>query len=881
MKPKNRDRELSEEIESHIAMATRDRIECGESPTEARQAALREFGNVPLVAQTTRELWSWIWLEQLVEDFRFGARILWHSPGLSTTAVILVALVVGGNTTVFSIVRGVLTSPAKGVLGERLVTVKHTEPGRMLSDPYVSFPNYRDYAAQSTTVSSLVGWSDERLTVGIESGSFAYFGALVTTNYFETLGVPMAAGRGFRSDDDRASGGLVAIISDRFWRERLQGAADAVGRPIVVNGHAATIVGVTGPGFSGATLTPGEDLWLPLAAYYQAIGSGDILEKRGQWLVLMAGQLVPGASLADARAEFATMSAQLRLAYPDDLKDARTAVAEYSAAALLPAAEMGPRFLALFSVVTLLTLLIVSANVANLMLGRSVLRQRDTAVRQSLGASRGRIIRMLAAEGIAVSVVAWLAACLFAWWTSQVLIRVLEPRAGLLADIEPDWQVAAYAMVLAMLATIAFTTAPALRTWRQQVLPWLRSGEPGVAQGRSTLSSVLVVLQLAFSVLLLTSAGLAYRSLSLLDSGQPGFKTDHLLLVTVRAGRAGAYVAAEPSPAERDAGFALIERMRERLASLGDFESITYSRRVPGAYFLGTNPVQREGQPQPTAAFIRPVGPDYLRTLGLAPIAGRDLTTADRRGGSRVAVINQHLASELWGGDSPLGRTLLVGDRREPVEVVGVAPNAQFDGPAHDERPRYVFLAEQQTTGNPPMDPTFFVRHRGSLESATAAAGRALAEVDPSVPIVTMTTMNARLESVTVMERMIATLLMAFAVASLLVAALGQYAVAMFNMRRRTKDFGVRMAIGASSSQIQRDVVTEAWRLTWRGLVIGFVLSAGVGIAARKVLFGVTPTDPITYAAVFIVLAAASLAASYVPAWRAGRVNVVDALRQE
>ncbi len=881
MRRNERDRRLAEEIESHLAMATRDRIERGESPAEARQAALREFGNVPLVAQTTRDMWSWIRLEQLLQDLRFGARILWQSPGLSLTAVLLVALVVGGNTTVYSVVRGVLTSPARGVLGERLVTIKHTEPGRMLSDPYVSFPNYRDYASQSTTVRGLAGWSDERLTVGIASGSFAYFGALVTPNYFDTLGVPMAAGRRFRAEDDRASDGLVAVVSDRFWRERLQGSADAIGQMLTVNGRAATIVGVTAAGFRGATLTPGEDLWLPLTPYYQAIGSSAVLENRGQWLVLMAGQLAPAATLAGARAEFMAMANQLRASYPADLKDARTVVTDYSAAALLPVAVMAPRFLALFSIVTLLTLLIVSANVANLMLSRSVMRQRDTAVRQALGASRVRIIRMLVAEGTAISAVACVAASLLAWWTGRLLIRIVEPQAGVLGEIEPDWQVAAYAMVLAMVATVAFTTAPAVRTWRLRVLPWLRSGEPGVAPGRSRLSSVLVVTQLAFSVLLLTSAGLAYRSLSLLDSGRPGFDTDNLLLVTVRTGRTGAYVTSEPSAAQREAGFALLARMHERLAALGDVASATYSRRVPNGNFVGTNPVARDAEAEPTPAIIRPVGPDYLRALGLTPSAGREITMADRRGGTRVAVINQHLATELFGAQSPLGHTLLVGDRREPAEVIGVAPNALYDGPVHEARPRYLFLAQQQAAGDPPVDPTFYLRYRGSLDSATAAASRVLAEVDASVPIVAMSTMNARLESVTVLERMIATLLMVFALASLVVAALGQYAVAMFNMRRRTKDFGVRMAIGASAAQIQREVIGEALRLTWRGLAVGFVLSVVAGVAARGVLFGVTPTDPGTYLAVFAILSAASIAASYLPAWRAARINVVEALRQE
>jgi len=699
-------------------------------------------------------------------------------------------------------VHGILTSPAHGVTAERLVCIKHVVPGSILSEPYISYPNYRDYAKESQTIRKLAGWSNERLTVGIDSGSYAVFGALVTIEYFDTFGVSVALGRSLGDDDDRLSGGLVAIISDRFWRERLQAAADVVGHHVTVNGNPATIVGVAAPRFRGATLTPGEDIWLPLGAYYDAIGGKAVLEDRGRSLVLVAGQLAPGVSLslaqaefrtlAQAQAAFRTLTAQPQAVHADQSGEHRALVTDYSAAALLPVAEMAPRFLALFSVITLLTLLIVSANVANLMLARAVVRQRDTTVRQSLGASRVRILRMLVAEGAAMSLTAWGAACLFAWWTSRALVRLLEPAPGFVREIRPDWAVAAYAMVLAMLATLAFTTAPALRTWRQQVLPWLKAGEQAVAVGRSTLSNVLVVMQLAFSVLLLTSAGLAYRSLAMLDSGDVGFNKNTLLLVTVRAARTGAFVDAQPSAAEREARFALLERVRESLASVGNVEAVSYSRRVPGAYLVRGAPVWRAGQAEPVSALTRPVGPDYLRVLGLSPAVGRDITAVDRRSAQRTAVINGHLANMLWPGQSPIGQTLLVGDAREAVEIIGVAPNALFDGPSHDPRPRFVFVPEQQVAGSPSIDPTFFVRYRGSLDAVTSAVSKAIAQIDADLPIVSMSTMTARLRSVAELERMVATLLAVFAVASLIVAALGQYAITMFNMRRRTRDFGVR-----------------------------------------------------------------------------------------
>jgi putative ABC transport system permease protein len=821
-------------------------------------------------------------MEQLLQDIRFGSRILWRAPGLSATAVILVALVIGGNTTIYSVVHGVLTNPASAVEARRLVGIAVATPEAARIGPFTSYPNYLDLASQSKTVRGLAAWADERMTVGVHNGTYAVFGAPVTLTFFETLGVRIAHGRGFRDGDDRLErAGLAVVVSDRFWRERLQSANDVVGRVITLNGQAATIVGVAAPRFLGASITPGEDVWVPIGAYYDVIGSRRQLTDRREPAVIIVGQLAPGASVATAQAELSALSAQLATAYPVENKEARARVVPYSATAFLPVAIFAPRFLAIFSVVTALTLLVVSANVANLMLARAVARQRETAVRRSLGASRWRILRMLFIEGTVVSASAWIAASLFAWWVSRALVGFLEPaRQGLVQDFRPDWTIAVYAMALAVIATLAFTLAPALRTWRQQVLPWLKAGEQGMAPGRSQLATALVVLQLAFSVLLLTSAGLAYRSISILDSGDVGFDKDNVLIVTVRTRQALFAARNAMSAGERDAAFALLERMRRRLVDVYDVEAVTYSRRVPGAFFVGGSPVRRTDRPEPVLARIRSVGPNYLRTLGLAPNAGRDLDDTDRRGDARRAVVNQHLAAALWPGESPLGRTLSLGDEAGVVEIVGIAPNALYDGPSHDPQPKFVLIAEQQQLGTP-ADTHFFVRHRGPLESLTPAVGKALAEVDASAPIVSMSTMAARLETVTELERMVATLLLWFAVSSLVVAALGQYAIAMFNMRRRTRDFGVRLALGASTAQIQRGVVVEALRVTCVGLLIGFVLSVAAGMAFRSVLFGVTPTDAPTYAGVFVLLAAASIAASYLPAWRAGTVNVVEALRQE
>ena len=850
----------------------------------------REFGAVMWVRQTTRAVWSWMRVEHLLQDLRFGARILRHAPGLSAAAILLIALVIGGNATVYSMVNSILVSPASGVTGEELVVIRHVDPGVSLNDPFVSFPNFEDYARHATTVGDFAAWNGQRLTLGTPSGNFALFGGLVTTNYFDTFGVEIAHGRGFVARDDGDQDGVVVVISHRVWQDRFNLADDVVGRAITVNRVPATIVGVATAGFAGATLTPGEDLWMPIRAYSRSAKGEDGLTNRGQPLVLVAGRLRPSASLAQARSEFATLSAQLHSAYPDafttysrqgvvPLRNPRAIVSRYSATALLPIADMAPVFLSVFSVVTLLTLIVVCANVANLLLGRTVERQRDTAVRHSLGASRTRIVRMLLAEGATLAIAAWIAASVIAWWTSRALLRVVQPRPGLLDDARPDWTLAAYGMTLALLATLAFSLGPALRSWRVQVLPLLKAGEHSIARGRSRLATALVVVQFAFSVLLVTSAGLAYRSMTTLSSGDLGFNPENLLLLTVRLGGANAAGSNEPV-VDGEAGFALLERVRQRLATTAGVETVSYARRIPGATLLIATPIRRDAE-NVAAAFVRQVGPDYLRSLGLEPITGRELAANDRRGAARVAMINQRLALELFANEPPIGHSLFFGDRNEQVEIVGVVPDAQFDGPSHDPHPRYLFVAEQQMPGNPPIDPSFVIRHRGTVEAVTPLASRAVAEVDAGLPIVAISTMKARLAIVTELETLIVKLLVCFAVLSLVIAALGHYAVAMFNMRRRTREFGVRMALGASSRRIQVAVVREALVHAVPGLMIGFALSAAVAVSFKSLLFGVTPVDPITYAGVLALLALTSIIASYLPARRASRVNVVEALRQE
>jgi predicted permease len=497
------------------------------------------------------------------------------------------------------------------------------------------------------------------------------------------------------------------------------------------------------------------------------------------------------------------------------------------------------------------------------------------ALRQSLGASRARIVRGLLAEGLVLSVVAWIVACLFAWFVSRTVVRLLVPAAQteiVTPDLSPDWTVVGYALVLAILCTIAVTLGPALRTWRQQLLPFLKVGEQSVVQARSTLSRGLVVLQLAFSVLLLTTAGLAQRSLSLQDSADVGFETRNLLLATVNT---------SASAGDAKGNRALVEALRERLTRLSGVEDASY---VPGGGRLMNRalfPVRRDRAAERVMTVERYVGSDFFSTLGVPFIAGHDFRpheTTTRRG----VIITRQVAEALWPGESAAGRVLIAGPdpRAVEVEVVGVVRDAFFAGRSNDTRARYVFFANAERPA-PEGETTFYIRHSGSQRALSPAVAKAFREVDAGVAIASLRSLESQIAADAAPLWMLATLLTLFAGGSLLIAAIGQYAVVAFNGRRRIREFGVRIALGASSRQLVSSVISESFRLTALGLVIGFALSVAVGTVLARVLYGVTPTDPATFASVFVLLAGASLLASYLPARRAASTDPMVVLRTE
>jgi predicted permease len=869
--PSQADRDLDDEIRFHLAEEARLQSGRGLSEDDAALAAHRAFGNVALAKEETRAVWVSTRLEQCLQDLRFGCRILTRSPGVSLTATILIALVIGGNTTVFSIAHGVLAKPSPGVHAPRLATVSWVAENGDI-ETHQPYQVYRHFLEQSTAFQPVAAFDFARLTMTLDSGSYALRAGIVSPNYFDTLGVRLVKGRSFLADEAKPGpSGLVVVIAHHIWQNNFGGSDDIIGRPVTVNGQPATVVGVAEPNFRGAIFIELADLWIPLTGEAR-----DQLQVSRGTAVAMIGQRKDGVSLWEAQAQLATLWTQLQQARPELKQRYRVTLVRYSGTAggNSIVATRGNRMLAVFSAVTFLTIVIVCANVTNLLIARAVVRQREMAVRESLGASRGRIVRSLLAEGLVLSVVAWLAACVFAWWVSKAVVPFLVPETGgpvVTPDLTPDWTVVAYALGLALLCTLAVTAGPALRTRHQQLLPFLKVGEQGVVPGRSRLTHGLVVLQLAFSVLLLTSAGLARRSLSLHDGLDVGFDPRNVLLATVNT--AGG--ATTPQTNGR-----LLEGLQDQLARLPGVEHVSYrsGRRLSSSVDF---PVRREQSDAPVLAVNNAVAPGYLATFGVPLVAGRDFTRAERSS-SRPAIVTRQLADTLWPHESAIGKILLTGpgDRPARAEIIGVVENAYFSGRGSEGPPRYVFFS---TTDRPPApgEATFFIRHHAGLEGMAPAVARALREADGRIPIGSLRLLETEIAAEVAPFWILATLLTLFAAGSLIIAAIGQYAVVAFDGRRRTREFGLRIALGASSSQLVTAVMTESFRLTAIGIVAGFALSVAAGTVLARVLFGITPTDPPTYLGVFVLLAAASLVACYLPARRAARTDPLVALRTE
>jgi predicted permease len=812
----------------------------------------------------------------LRQDVTFAARLLRRNPVFTATAVLSLAIGIAANAAIFSLADALLLRGRPGIADpDQLVDVARSQDGEGFDN--MSYPNYLDFRDRNTVFAGLAAHRMEAGPFGLGSGDGAerVFGTAVSGNYFDVLGVRMAQGRGFRPEEDRLGGdSAVAVVSFGLWRHRFAADASVVGRTIRLNGRPFTVVGVAPEGFAGSSFVA-PDLWIPLTAYPAATGrTAELLTNRAAVWLVCVGRLRPGVTLEQARAQMTAIARDLEKAYPDENRGKGAAIA---ASARIPGdlRPMVAGFIGLLFALVGLVLLIACANVAGMLLARAAARAREIAVRLAVGAGRQRIVRQLVTESVLLSLIGGGAGVLGAVWSIQAL-RGLIPVLPMPVSVELrlDWRVVAFSVALALATGVLFGLAPALQAARTDLVATLK-GEGASSSWtprRLRLRQGFVVVQVSMSVLLVVCALILTRSLRHTVAIDPGFTAEDVDVVEVDLRLAGL---------DRTAGLQFAEQLLERVHQLPGVRSAALARVVPLAgNGLGMGRVRVPGDGSERDR-IRPdwnlVTPRYFETLQIALVRGRAFTAEDRAGRPDAAIVNETFARRAWPGEDPIGKTLLHDDDGGPRElhVVGLAKDGKYR--SLDEAPRafiWVPLAQQYGAGL-----SLLVRRDGG--TAIPATRALLRQMEPNLPVVSA----ASLLDVTALgllpQRLAAWTAGSFGLVGLLLASIGVYGLTAYSVTQRTREIGVRVALGAARRDVLRLVIGQAMRLASAGAVAGLLAAAAATRLLASLLVGVRPLDPPSFlggAALFGVLA---LVASWLPARRAARVNPVEALRAE
>jgi len=856
-----RDDEIQEEIAAHLALAIADKMARGATRAEAERAARAEFGNVTHVAEVTREVRRGVWLERLGQDLRYGWRALRRTPAFTAVATATLALAIGANSAVFTVVNSVLLAPLPFRDPARLYVVSYLPTNLPFEvPPGLDDRLYLEYASHVKRFERVTGYQRQELTLSGAGDATRLPGALVSASFFEVLGVQPALGRAFTHEEDQAGNDRVAILSDRLWRSRFNSDQSILGKTIVLDGITRTIVGVMARGF---TFPAASDVWTPLALR---------LDPRNSFIFPVIGRLRADATPEQARSELEGIA----LGRPQDPRSAEPR----SAARIIPLKDtvVGKTRTSLLVLAgaVLFVLLIACANVANLLLIRAATRRHEMAVRVALGASRGRIARQLLTESVLIALIGGAVGILVAFIGVRALLAMAPAgRIPRIDEVHLDGWVLAFTLAVSLVTGILFGLVPARSGARREPQEALGQGTRLVGGPHHRLRSVFVTAEIALALILLTGAGLMIKSFLLMRSLNTGYDATGVVTMSVNL----------PSIAYPDAGRiqAFHTALVERLA------------RIPGATRVGAvsfRPMEEVGimgdfwvegaTPFPHGFSVdKPtVSPGYFAALGIRMLEGRDFTPIDRAGAPGVVVVSEAVAHRLWPNERAVGKRISMQEPPGPndwLTVIGVVNDVVQDAQLVPHST--IYLPYLQT--NTPFfmsQMTFVVRPASGAGQIAPAMQAALRDIDPSVPAQDLRTMDASMMDTIAEPVFQMRLLATFAFLALLLAALGTYGVLAYDVTERTREIGLRMALGATPGTVLRMVLGRTAVLALLGAALGVAGSLALTSVLTKSLFEVKPTDPLTLVAVTVVLLLAALVAGYLPAQRAAGVRALTTL---
>jgi predicted permease len=810
----------------------------------------------------------------LLQDLRYALRQLRNNPGFTALAVGTLALGIAANATIFSWINSTLLDPIPAV----------THTGNMISlmlgertehpTPPFSYPDYVDLRGNARSFSGLLAYHDDYMAITGSGKPERIYGALTSSNYFEVLGVQPILGRTLLpSLANERQGAAEAVLGYDLWKNRFASDPSIVGKTIQLNLHPYTIVGVAPKDFMGCKSGLRSEIWIPLGMASQLWGYGNVTDRRGASWLQVLGKLKPGVETRQAVSELNLLMQHIAERYPETHLASNVVSADplwrspFGANVYLYGTL--PMLLALAAAL----LLLACANVANLLLVRSVGRRRELAIRLSMGASRWRIVRQLLAENLLIALAGGGVAIVLTVWTAGTLSAFLPPTTlPLSLKGHVDSTVFLATLLVSILTSAIAGIIPALRACKLSPVSVLKDEALSTSGGlsKSRLTGGLVVAQVALSLLLLTCAGLFIRSLQNAQSANPGFDSSHVLLVTFDL---------DPMGYSEAKGIEFEKQVAERVRQLPGVQSATLADFSPLSFTIHSGGVRPEGFVPPPHQAVEAdrgsVGPGYLETLRTPLISGRDFTAQDNEAGQPVAVVNQAFVDRYWPGHDAIGKRVQMDGRW--YTVVGVAANGKYRRLTYDAAPLILMPLAQRYES----EVTLHVRTKGDPQALAPSVQQAINSLNADLPIFNVTTLQRNMQMGSVFERIVAAFAGSFGLLALALAAVGIYAVVAYTTRQRTHEIGIRMALGAARGDVFRQVLGQGLRLTLVGLAVGLAVSLMVTRFLRGLLFGVGAADWLTFATVAFVLCLVALLACYVPARRAATVDPMQALRTE
>ncbi|MCI0660950.1 MAG: ABC transporter permease [Acidobacteria bacterium] len=860
------ERELEEEIRTHLELETREKIEAGFSPEEARYAARRAFGSVAFSREESRAWWGFETIEILWQDLRYGMRMLCKNPTFSFVALSAIALGIGANTAVFSVVNAVLLRPLPYPHSEQLVKVMQVRTKTGLTEPDHSYLNFTDYRDRNSSFEIMAAYADDDATLLVNQVPERIEGLTVSADFFKLLGMNMQLGRAFTADDEQP-GAESVIVSHELWQRRLGENPKIIGLRLMLDGKQRIVIGVTRPNFS----FPFKNQEMDFFRTFDPKGGMEV--QRGASYIEVLGKLRSGAALARAEADMQTIASSLERQHIE--LNAGKNVSLISAREYL-VGNLDYTLLILFGAVGFV-LLIACANVANLQLARASVRERETAIRAALGASRRRIIRQLLTESLVFSISGGLIGLLISVWCTDLILKFVPTDIPRIKEVGLDLTVIAFSFGLSLLTGALFGLVPALQSSLVDLNESLKEGGRSATGGqrRNRFRSLLIVLEVALSLVLLIGAGLLIKSFQQMRHTNPGFNSRNVLTASIT-------LPSERYPQDGQQ-LEFYQQAIERISNIPDVEAAGAIMPLPYSNNGITTSFTIDGLPEPELgakprAGGRIITPGYIRAMGIPLIKGRLFTDHDDAAAPKVLLINESLARRYFPGQDPIGRRLKLGLNSINGEIVGVVGDVRGHALNREALPEcYVPYAHITIDSM-----SIIARAKtGDPMNLAASIRTAVREIDKDLPVFQLRSMESRVSDSLTRERFSMTLLSVLAALALVLAVAGIFSIMSFLVAQRSHEIGIRTALGAQRLDVFKLVLGQGMRLTLIGMLIGLFLSFALTRLIKEFLYQVDAVDPLTYVVVSLILAGAALVACWMPARRATRLDPLSALRCE